>query len=216
MHVSRGYLISFEGLDGAGKTTQLILLETWLAAHQISYLRTREPGGTALGLAIRHLLLDRPELEITPLAEAFLFQADRAQHFATIVEPQLASGTLVITDRCFDSSIAYQGAGRGLGVELIERLSLLATQGRTPDLTILLDLDPDRVQLRTDYTQDKTGQRERQNHFDREEHAFHIRLHQAFLDLAYKYPERIKVIQAVQPPNAIHTEIVHAIEALLT
>src|SRR6266704_5834135 len=121
------------------------LLEQWLDVRQVSYVRTREPGGTPLGVEVRHLLLNRPELAITPLAEAFLFQADRAQHFATLVIPALDEGKLVITDRCFDASIAYQGFARGVDVALIEQLSLLATQGYQPDLTILLDLDPSEV-----------------------------------------------------------------------
>src|SRR6266699_4243322 len=121
------------------------LLERWLQAHGVPYVRTREPGGTPLGFELRRLLLNRPDLAIVPLAEAFLFQADRAQHFATLVIPALSEGKLVITDRCFDASIAYQGFARGVGVELIEQLSLLATQGRVPNLTILLDLDPTQV-----------------------------------------------------------------------
>ena len=140
--MSKGRLISFEGLDGAGKTTQMQLLEQWLAARDIPYIRTREPGGTPLGVEIRHLLLNRPDLAITPLAEAFLFQADRAQHFAHIVIPALEAGKLVITDRCIDASIAYQGHARGVGIELVARLSVIATQGHIPNLTILLDLDP--------------------------------------------------------------------------
>ncbi|HTK08344.1 MAG TPA: dTMP kinase [Ktedonobacteraceae bacterium] len=211
--MSRGYLISFEGLDGAGKTTQLLLLDRWLTEHHVQYVRTREPGGTAAGVEIRRLLLERPELALHPLAEAFLFQADRAQHFATVIEPALAAGTLVVTDRCLDSSIAYQGAGRGLGVELIEQLSLLATQGRVPDLTILLDLDPEHVQLRTNQSQDESGLRSTPDRFDQEEKAFHVRLRQAFLDLARKYPARIKVIDASQTPEAMHAEIVQAIVA---
>ncbi|MDQ6644268.1 MAG: dTMP kinase, partial [Chloroflexota bacterium] len=107
--MSKGRLISFEGLDGAGKTTQMQLLEQWLISRNLPYLRTREPGGTPLGVEIRHLLLNRPDLAITPLAEAFLFQADRAQHFTNVILPTLAAGKLVITDRCFDASIAYQG-----------------------------------------------------------------------------------------------------------
>src|SRR6266849_4350538 len=126
------------------------LLEQWLQARGISYVRTREPGGTRLGGEIRQLLLNRPELAITPLAETFLFQADRAQHFARVVLPALAEGLLVITDRCLDASIAYQGHARGAGIELVTRLSLIATQGHLPDLTILLDLDPSQVHARTD------------------------------------------------------------------
>ena len=117
--MNKGRLISFEGLDGAGKTTQMQWLEQWLTQRHIPYLRTREPGGTPLGVEIRHLLFGRPDPVIAPLTEAFLFQADRAQHFSTVILPALEAGTLVLTDRCFDSSIAYQGAARGVGVELV-------------------------------------------------------------------------------------------------
>ena len=212
--MDRGRLISFEGLDGAGKTTQMQLLEQWLTVRHIPYVRTREPGGTPLGVEIRHLLFGRSDLVITPLAEAFLFQADRTQHFSTVILPALEAGTLVITDRCFDSSIAYQGAARGVGVELVEHLSLLATQGHVPDLTILLDLDPVLVHRRTDNDNDQSG-REGQSRFDKETEQFHQRLREAFLSLARKYPERIKVIDASQPPEQIHQEIVGLIEPLL-
>src|SRR2546430_17189398 len=116
------------------------LLGRWLDVRQVPYVRTREPGGTPLGVEIRHLLLNRPDLAITPLAEAFLFQADRAQHFAKVVLPALAAGKLIITDRCFDASIAYQGHARGVGIELVARLSVIATQGHIPNLTILLEI----------------------------------------------------------------------------
>jgi dTMP kinase len=213
--VDTGRLISFEGLDGAGKTTQMDLLERWLAERHITYIRTREPGGTALGVEIRHLLLHRPELAITPLAEALLFQADRAQHFATVVLPALQEGKLVITDRCFDASIAYQGFARGVGVELVERLSLLATQGRVPDLTILLDLDPAQVHVRTDAAHDQSGLREEQTRFDTEAESFHRRVQEGFHLLARIYPERIKVVDASLPPQQIHPEIVRLVEPLL-
>ncbi len=211
----RGRLISFEGLDGAGKTTQLRLLEQWFRMRDISCVSTREPGGTPLGTEIRHLLLQRPELAITPLAEALLFQADRAQHFSTLVLPALSVGTHVITDRCFDSSIAYQGVARNVGAELIEQLSLIATQGHVPDLTILLDLDPTLVQVRTKKIDGHSGMREEQTHFDKEHEEFHTHLRQAFLLLAQKYPERIKVINATQSPQQIHQEIVVLVEPLL-
>ncbi len=220
-----GRFISFEGLDGAGKTTQIDLLERWLIAQDIAYLRTREPGGTALGIELRQLLLQRPDLQIAELAEAFLFQADRAQHFATLILPALAAGTLVVSDRCFDSSIAYQGAAQGLGMEFIEQLSLLATQGHAPDLTILLDLDPTQVQTRTtardtasrptQVDPDQTALHEQQSRFDLETMQFHQRLRQAFLTLAHAHPERIKVINAAQPVHTIHQEIVTLVEQLL-
>ncbi len=155
--MEKGLLISFEGLDGAGKSTQMNMLERWLEALRVPFIHTLEPGGTALGMEIRQLLLNHPELAIVPLAEAFLFQADRAQHFATLVIPAIQEGKLVLTDRCFDASIAYQGYARGVDISLIEHLSLLATQGYKPDLTILLDLDPGDVHRRTDITQDQSG-----------------------------------------------------------
>jgi len=213
--LSKGRLISFEGLDGAGKTTQMQLLEQWLQARGISYVRTREPGGTRLGGEIRQLLLNRPELAITPLAEAFLFQADRAQHFARLVIPALQEGKLVITDRCYDASVAYQGYARGVGVELVEQLSMLATQGIKPGLTILLDLDPSQVHTRTDVTADASGLREQRTRFDAEGEEFHQRVQEGFRILARKYPERIKVVDASRTVQEIHREIVALVKELL-
>jgi dTMP kinase len=213
--VNKGLLISFEGLDGAGKSTQMSMLERWLEAHHIPFVHTREPGGTPLGIEIRQLLLNRPELAIVPLAEAFLFQADRAQHFATLVIPALHEGKLVLSDRCFDASIAYQGFARGVDVELIKQLSLLATQGYKPDLTILLDLDPSEVYRRTDIGTDQSGTREVRTRFDSEGEEFHKRVQGGFRALARAYPERIKVVDASRTPEEIHKEIVGLVKPLL-
>jgi dTMP kinase len=213
--LSKGRLISFEGLDGAGKTTQMRLLEQWLQARGVASIRTLEPGGTPLGVEIRPLVLNRPELAIVPLAEAFLFQADRAQHFARLVIPALQEGKLVITDRCYDASIAYQGYARGVGVELVEQLSMLATQGVQPDLTILLDLEPSQVLNRTDVISNQGGQREERNRFDVEAEEFHRRVREGFRLLARKYPERIKVVDASRTVEEIHGEIVGLVETLL-
>jgi dTMP kinase len=211
----KGLLISFEGLDGAGKTTQMDLLAQWLTDHSVDFVRTREPGGTPLGVEIRQLLFAHPELTITPLAEAFLFQADRAQHFATLVLPALAEGKVVLTDRCFDSSIAYQGIARGVGSELVECLSLLATQNHVPDLTFFLDLDPSLVPLRTSTAHSGSGRREAQSRFDRESQAFHFRLRTAFLTLAHDHPHRIKIINAAQSPQQVHEAILGPLAHLL-
>ena len=211
----RGYLISFEGLDGAGKTTQMDMLGRWLDEQEIAYIRTREPGGTPLGVEIRRLLFHHPELTIAPLAETFLFQADRAQHFATLVLPALEAGIHVVTDRCFDSSIAYQGAAQGVGTELVEHLSLLATQNHVPDLTFFLDLEPDQVHTRTSVENDQSGQREQQSRFDRAGEQFHLRLRQAFLTLAHAHPERIKIINAAQSPQHVHKDIIVQVVQLL-
>jgi dTMP kinase len=213
--MTRGYFISFEGLDGAGKTTQISLLERWLQEHGIDYIRTREPGGTPLGVEIRRLLFQQPELTITPLAETFLFQADRAQHFETVVLPALVAGKVVVSDRCFDSSIAYQGIAREVGRELVERLSHLATQGHAPDLTFFLDLDPALVSARTDVTQDSSGQREQQSRFDSASEDFQRRLRDAFLFLAASYPLRIQVIDAAQTPEAVHEAILAHVTSLI-
>lgn len=213
--MTRGYFISFEGLDGAGKTTQISLLERWLQEHGIDYVRTREPGGTPLGVEIRRLLFHQPELTITPLAETFLFQADRAQHFETVVLPALVAGKIVISDRCFDSSIAYQGIARGVGRDLVERLSHLATQGHAPDLTFFLDLDPALVAARTDVTQDSSGQREQQSRFDSASEDFQRQLRDAFLFLAASYPLRIQVIDAAQTPEAVHEAILAHVTSLI-
>ncbi len=213
--MSRGRLISFEGLDGAGKSTQMRLLEQWLTSQHISYIHTREPGGTPFGIEIRRILFNHPELTITPLAEAFLFQADRAQHFETVILPALEGGIHVLTDRCFDSSIAYQGVARGVGADLVLHISMLATQNHVPDLTILLDLDPTQVHERTNVLQDVSGLREQQSRFDTESERFHQKLRQAFLTLALDYPERIKVVDALQSVERIHQEIVGLVKLIV-
>ncbi len=213
--MSRGRLISFEGLDGAGKSTQMRLLEQWLTSQHISYIHTREPGGTPFGVEIRRILFNHPEFTITPLAEAFLFQADRAQHFETVILPALEVGTHVLTDRCFDSSIAYQGVARGVGADLVMHISMLATQNHVPDLTILLDLDHTQVHERTNVSQDASGLREQQSRFDTESERFHQTLRQAFLTLAQDYPERIKVVDASRTQAEIHQEIVALVKPLV-
>src|SRR5579862_1285791 len=186
----------------------------WLEQERIPSLRTREPGGTALGNELRTLLLHRPDLQVKPLAEAFLYQADRAQHFAELILPALADGKVVVTDRCFDSSIAYQGAGRELGTELIHSLSLIATQGRTPDLTILLDLDPASVQTRMNGEDDQSGARSQLTYFDRASEEFHQRLRSTFLTLARAHPERIKIINAAQSIEQVHLQIITLVQGL--
>ena len=211
----RGKLISFEGLDGAGKTTQIELLSRWLDEWGVAHVRTREPGGTTLGAEIRHILLERPELDMSPLAEAFLFQADRAQHFAKLVLPALEAGQLVITDRCFDASIAYQGFARNVGPELIAQLSMIATQGHIPDLTLLLDLNPSQVHQRIDPANDASGQREAPSRFDSETETFHRRVQQGFRLIARAHPARIRVLDASRPAEELHREIVKLVEPLL-
>ena len=189
-------------------------------------MRTREPGGTPLGIQVRDVVLNHPELAITPLTETFLFQADRAQHFAKVVLPALEEGELVVTDRCFDASIAYQGYARGVGVKLVEELSLLATQGHKPDLTILLDLNPKQVHTRVgmiyqstlpgfDAALDSNGLREEQDRFEIEAEKFHQLVRQGFLELAAANPDRIKVIDASRSILQVHRKIIELVNLLL-
>ena len=137
---SPGTFISFEGGDGVGKSTQLRLLALWLADGGHEVVATREPGGTPLGVALREAVMHGDH--VAPRAEALIYAADRAHHVATVVRPALERGAVVLTDRYLDSSVAYQGTGRDLGADEVERLSLWAVEGLLPDLTVLLDLDP--------------------------------------------------------------------------
>ncbi len=191
------------------------MLTRWLDERHVAYIRTREPGGTPPGIEIRRLLFERPDLELTPLAEAFLFQADRAQHFSKLVLPALEVGTLVLTDRCFDASIAYQGFARNVGPELVAQLSLIATQGHIPDLTILLDLDPAQVHQRTDPSNDASGQRRTRSRFDSETETFHHRVRQGFRLIARAHPTRVKIVDASRSAGEVHRDIVKLVEPLL-
>ncbi|MDQ2698950.1 MAG: dTMP kinase, partial [Actinomycetota bacterium] len=140
--MSRGLFITLEGGDGSGKTTQAELLREWLAGQGRTVLHTREPGGTEVGVEVREIVLHHRG-DISPRAEALLYAADRAHHIATLVRPALDRGDVVIQDRYIDSSVAYQGVGRVLDPEEVRGLSVWATEGLRPDLTILLDLDAD-------------------------------------------------------------------------
>ena len=168
-----GVFISFEGGDGVGKSTQLQLLADWLRAAGREVVTTREPGGTPLGLALRDAVLHGAH--VSPRTEALLYATDRAHHVDTVVRPALARGAVVLTDRYLDSSVAYQGNGRDLGADEVERLSLWATEGLLPQLTVLLDLDPEVGLTRL------TGAPDR---LERAGVEFHARTRRAFLDRA--------------------------------
>jgi dTMP kinase len=183
--MERGKLITFEGIDGCGKTTQLRLLEKYLADRGIASLSTREPGGTALGKIIRSALLAGENVE--PLAELLLYAADRAQHVRQVIIPALASGKLVLSDRFYDATTAYQGAARGFDPELIERLNQLAAGGLKPDLTLLFDLDAETSLARKNDEPDR---------LESEPLEFHRRVRAAYLELAAREPDRIKIIPA--------------------
>lgn len=203
-----GLFISFEGIDGVGKSTQIALLEEHLNKLGRKTLRTLEPGGTELGVEIRHLLLHRKG-EVAPRAEALLYAADRAHHVATKVRPALEAGTDVLIDRYLDSSVAYQGAGRELDATEIRNLSLFAVQGLLPNLTILLDLEANAALSR----RDKTGQEP--DRLEREKVEFFEAVRQGYLTLAAAEPNRFFVVDAAQSVEQMAEQIRARVDGLL-
>lgn len=203
-----GLFVTLEGGDGVGKTTQARLLEEWLKERGETVMRTREPGGTKVGLQVREIVLHHRG-EIDPRAEALLYAADRAQHIGTLVRPAVERGEVVVQDRYIDSSVAYQGAGRVLDAFEVRALSEWATHDFRPDLTILLDLDPALARTRLDSAR---------NSFDRleaETPEFHGRVRQGFLAIAEADPERFVVVDASSPVAEIAANIRAKIGPLL-
>lgn len=203
-----GLFITFEGGDGAGKTTQSDLLVAWLEQQGRTVVTSREPGGTDLGLELREIVLHRRG-EIAPRAEALIYAADRAHNIATKVRPALERGDIVVQDRYLDSSVAYQGAGRVLGGDEVRDVSLWATESLLPDLTILLDLPES---LGADRLADSRTQYDR---LEAEKADFHGRVRAAYLDLAAAEPERFLVIDARQPVETIAAAVRERVAPLL-
>ena len=191
-----GVWITLEGGDGSGKTTQAELLAKWLSDGGHSVLRTREPGGSEVGQLIREIVLHHRG-DIAPRAEALLYAADRAHHVATVVRPALERGEVVLQDRYLDSSVAYQGAGRVLDGTEVRNLSLWAAEDALPDLTVLLDLDPQTARTRLD-SADKPFDR-----LEAEKADFHTRVRAGFLALADAEPERFLVLDAAASADQI-------------
>lgn len=202
-----GLFITLEGGDGSGKSTQSRLLVEWLEAQGRTVVVTREPGGTELGLELREMVLHRRG-EIAPRAEALIYAADRAHHIATKVRPALERGEIVVQDRYLDSSVAYQGAGRVLGGAEIRDLSLWATEGLLPHLTILLDLDETTGRTRLDA-------RTKYDRLEAEAGEFHAKVRAGYLVLAADEPERFLVIDATEPVELIAEIIQERVSALL-
>lgn len=192
-----GTFITFEGIDGSGKSTQLRLLNTYLQANGYIPLITREPGGTPVGLRLRAALLDATE-EVDPLTELLVFAADRAQHVRRVIRPALAANQIVISDRYADATVAYQGAGRGFPPELIKEIVQLATEGLKPDLTVLFDVGIDESTTRT--TRRSTGKtsanKPGRDRLDIEDADFHTRVREAYLEIARAEPERVKLVDS--------------------
>jgi dTMP kinase len=199
-----GLLISVEGVEGSGKTTQCRLLADWLRGQGHPVRETSEPDGSPIGAAIRAIF---EQDSLTPLTEALLFTAARQQHVAQVIRPALDSGAIVISDRYADATLAYQGYGRGLDLQTIRELNALATGGVLPDLTLLLDLEPG-VGL------ERLGGRAR-DAFERLDLAFHRKVRQGYLELAREEKNRIVVLDAQQPADRLQGEIGKAVGDLL-
>jgi len=204
--------ISLEGIEGSGKSTQITHLRTYLTDEGYNCVTTREPGGTAIGVRIRGILLDPTVAHIDPLTELLLYMADRAQHLAEIVRPAMSADAIVICDRYYDATLVYQGEARGLGTEQVAKLHQLTFDGLKPDLTFLLDLPPE-VGLERAWGQIEKGDRtDAETRFEREKLSFHAKVRAGYLKLARSAPERFRIIDATQPEIKVRAEMVEALK----
>lgn len=207
----RGKFITFEGIDGSGKSTQLRMLANELRIRGFNVLPTMEPGGTPLGRRLRAALLETEET-VAPLAELLLFAADRAQHVNFLVKPAIAEGKIVVSDRYADATFAYQGAGRGFSEAIVNQVIELATDGLKPDLTLFFDL-PVETALERIASRNIAG--EIKNRMDRENAAFYGRVRQSYLKIADAEPERFRVIDANGSTSEIQTRVVEIVTEFL-
>lgn len=198
-----GTFITFEGIDGSGKSTQLRLLANFLNSNGCEVLLTREPGGTPVGNRLRSALLDAQE-EVDPLTELLVFAADRAQHVRRVLRPAVEAGQVVFSDRYADATVAYQGAGRGFAPELIAEIIELATEGLKPDLTVLFDLS---VEDSTARTRRRLDGKQKGDRLDAEADDFHIRVREAYLAIAEAEPERVKIVETNRPVEETHEHV---------
>ncbi len=199
-----GIFITLEGIDGCGKSTQARLLAEWLRGRGRAVCLTREPGGTETGERLRELVL-APDREMPPEAELFLYLADRSLHVSQVIEPALEEGRVVVCERHADSTLAYQGAGRGLDMELLRRLNALATGGLTPHLTLVLDLPPEQAHL----------DEARLDRLESEGRDFYLRVAEGFRALAREEPGRVKLVDGTGEIAAVHSRVKALVDDLL-
>lgn len=207
--------ITFEGVEGSGKSTAMTRLGRWLeeAGHEVVY--TREPGGSRLGVLLRGILLDARNSDIVPAAELFMYLADRAQHAATIIRPALERGAVVLSDRFADSTVVYQGYGRGLDIPALEELNRIAVDGVWPAMTLLFDVAPETGLARANARNKLEGKEVSEGRFEAESIAFHTRVRNGFLDWAAQHPDRFAVINGEETPDAVFAQTKTAVERLL-
>lgn len=202
-----GRLITLDGVEGSGKSTQLASLERALSARGMPVLTTREPGGTPLGEALRRLVLDPAYTGMSARAELLIYLASRAEHLERIIRPALASGAIVLCDRFSEATVAYQAFGRGLPLDEVERVIDVAVEGLRPDLVLVLDLPVEEGLQRI-------ARRAATNRLDRETVRFHQRVRDGYLALAAREPARIRVFDARRPIEDLHREILDAVDPL--
>jgi dTMP kinase len=207
----RGLFITFEGIDGCGKSTQLDLLAQQIKQRGFEVVVTREPGGTPLGEGIRQLLVSDVSVHVAPTTELLLYVAARAQHVAELIAPSLEAGRIVISDRYTDSTVAFQGYGRGLDPEMIEKLNQFATAGLVPDLTIVFDIDPALARARLD-SRPVGGLL---GAFDEQHADFHQRMREGYLKLAKEQPSRIHVVDAGGAVEETHSRVMALVLPLI-
>lgn len=199
--------ITLEGIEGSGKTSQVHEIIAYLKEAGRDCIATREPGGTGIGKKIRSILLDPESAGLVPMAELLLYNADRVQHISQVIKPHLEKGGIVLCDRFFDATLVYQGYARGLDLDMIKRLHTLACGGITPDLTLLLDLDPE-IGLKRAWSQIAIGDRTRdETRFEKEKLEFHVKVRNGYLELARLEPDRFVIIDAARDQHHVYRQI---------
>ena len=207
--------ITFEGIEGTGKSTQIHLLRSYLEARGLEIVTTLEPGGSRIGKALRPMLLSMDSTDLTGETELFLYLADRAQHVASIIKPALAEGKIVISDRFADSTVVYQGYGRGLDPRLLHQLNDVAVTGRWPDLTLLFDIEPE-VGLKRAWTRNmRDGKVNAEGRFEAESLDFHTRVREGYLTWAAIQRDRIRVVDAAPGPDEVFEHVKAHVDLLL-
>ena len=210
-----GAFITFEGIEGSGKSTQISRLQQYLTEHGRPLRLTREPGGTPIGDQVRRILLDPANGLLDPTAELLLYAASRAQHLREVILPELAAGRIVLCDRFSDATLAYQGYGRGLSIPTIRELDRIVTAGLKPSLTVLLDLTVEAGLGRARGRNTSQGLHG-EARFENEDLVFHNRVRDGYLRLAQEEPGRIRIVNAARPPEEIQADIRKLVDEVLT